>query len=214
MKAIVRDRKQLWIERFDAILHSCYRVISRGLDEELARRAAQRGHGDLRWITPDEAAVAEALANLIVPADDDTPGIEDVGVLGPSTLESLDRLIVNSPERQDLYARGLLAFDLWARAECGCTFTSMSHDDQIGLLETSEQVYEGWSSPTSLARKAWRRFKIVMRRKGVPFSAGRLFPQLRSDCLQVFYTNRVSWMWLEYDGPPMDEGYPTLAARR
>jgi hypothetical protein len=214
MPAMVRDTKQIWSERYDAFLSFCSRVLSRALDKELARRAAERGQRDSRWITPEEAAVAEALANLIVPSDGETPGIEDVCVLGPSTVESLDRMIANSPERQGLYARGLLSFDVWAQRECGCKFASMHQETQIRLLKASEQIYEEWTSPAPLARKAWRRFKIVIRGKGIPFSVGQLFPQLRSDCLQVFYTSRVSWIWLEYDGPPMDEGYPKLAARR
>lgn len=214
MKAIIRDRRQVWSERFDGFLNFCLRVVSRSLDKELIRRDAKRGHGDLRWITPDDAAVAEALANLIVPSDDASPGIEDVCVLGASTLESLDRLIANSPERQELYGRGLLAFDLWAQKERKCTLASLPQEDQTRLLKASQHVYEDWTSPAPAVKKAWRRFKIITRNKGIPFLAGQLYSQIRSDCLQVFYTNRVSWLWLEYDGPPMDEGYPKLAARR
>jgi hypothetical protein len=213
METTTRDTRQIWVERFDAFLNFCFRVVSRELHKELARRDAGRGGGGLRWFTPDEGLVAEALANLIVPSDDDTPGIEDVCVLGPSTLESLDRLIGDSPERQGTYGRGLLAFDVWAQRERGCKFVSLSQEDQIRLLKASQRIYEEWTSPVSLVHKAWRRFKIAIGGKGVPFSAGQLYPQIRSDCLQVFYTSRVSWIWLEYDGPPMDEGYPKLAAR-
>lgn len=213
MQAIIRDTKQFWVERYDAFLNFCFRIVSRGLNKELARRAVERGRGDFRWITPEEAVVAEALAKLIVPSDGETPGIEDVCVLGPSALESLDRLIANSHERQGLYSRGLLSFDVWAKRERECRFASMLQEDQIRLLKASEQSFEEWTSPAPLVQKAWRRFKIVIRGKGIPFSAGQLFPQLRNDCLQVFYTSRVSWIWLAYDGPPMDEGYPKLAAR-
>jgi hypothetical protein len=213
MKAIVRDARQIWTERFDRFLNFCLRIVSRGLDEELARRDAERGHGNLRWITADEAVVAEALANLIIPSDNDTPGIDEVCVLGPSTLESLDKLITSSAERQGLYSRGLLSFDAWALRERQCKFTVMAQEDQIHLLKTSQHIYEEWTSPAPAIKKAWRRFKIIAKGKGIPFLAGQLYPQIRSDCLQVFYTSRVSWVWLEYDGPPMDEGYPGLAAR-
>jgi hypothetical protein len=213
MKAVVRDTKQIWIERFDAFLNLCLRVLSRDFDQELAQRDASRGHGNLRWITTDEAAVAEALANLIIPSDNDTPGIDDVCVLGPSTLESLDKLIVNSAERQSLYSRGLLSFDAWALRERRCKFAMMTPEDQVQLLKTSQHIYEEWTSAAPAVKKAWRRFKIITREKGIPFLAGQLYPQIRNDCFQVFYTSRVSWIWLEYDGPPMDEGYPNLAAR-
>jgi Gluconate 2-dehydrogenase subunit 3 len=214
MKAIVRDAKQIWIDRFDRFLNFCLRVLSRGLDKELGRRDAERGRGSLRWITADEATVAEALANLIVPSDNDTPGIDEVCVLGPSTLESLDKLILSSAERQTLYSRGLLSFDALALRKRQCKFAAMTSEDQTELLKASQRIYEEWTSPAPAARKAWRRFKITVRGKGLPFLAGQLYPQILSDCMQVFYTSRVSWIWLEYDGPPMDEGYPKLAARR
>src|SRR5215469_5912356 len=172
MQMIVRDTKQIWSERYDAFLNFCFRVISRSRDKELARRADERGHGDFRWITPEEAVVAEALANLIVPSDGETPGIEDVCVLGPSTLESLDRLIANSPERQASYSRGLLAFDAWAQRERGCIFASMLQEDQIRILKASQRIHEEWISPAPIVQKAWRRFKIVVRGQGAPFSVG------------------------------------------
>jgi hypothetical protein len=214
MNALFTDRKQLWIDRFDFFLNFCLRLLSRDLNAELVRRDAKRGHGDSRWITTDEAAVAEALANLIIPLDDDTPGIDEVSVLGPSTVESLDKLIASSVERQRLYSRGLLAFDAWALRERQCKFVVMAQEDQIQLLKTSQNVYEEWTSAGPVIKKAWRRLRIIARGKGIPYLAGRLYPQIRSDCFQVFYTSRVSWIWLEYDGPPMDEGYPHLAARR
>jgi hypothetical protein len=214
MKAIVRDTKQIWIERFDGFLSLCVRILSRSLDKELARRDDERGRGSFRWITADEATVAEALANLIVPSDDDTPGIDEVCVLGPSVLESLDKLILSSVERQNLYSRGLLSFDAWALRKRQCKFAVMAAEDQIELLKTSQQIHEEWTSAAPAVKKAWRRFKIIARERGVPFLAGQLYPQIISDCLQVFYTSRVSWIWLEYDGPPMDEGYPKLAVRR
>lgn len=214
MRAIVKDTKQIWIERFDTFLNLLLRVASRGLDKELASRDAARVHSLVQHFTADEAAVAEALANLIIPSDDDTPGIDDVCVLGPSTLESLDKLIASSPERQGLYCRGLLAFDSWALRERQCKFAAMTKEDKNRLLKSAQLIYEEWTLPAPAVKKAWRRLRIVILGKGIPFLAGQLYPQIRSDCFQVFYTSRVSWIWLEYDGPPMDQGYPHLTARR
>ena len=214
MQATFRDAKRFWGERFEVLLNLCLRVVSRELNNCMARRAAKRELGDFRSITPDDAVVAEALANLIIPSDDETPGMEDICVLGPSTLESLDRLIANSTDRQHLYSRGLAAFDAWAQQERGCAFASMPREDQVRLVKASEQLYEDWIAPNGFLQKAWRRFTIVIRGRGVPFSCSQLFPQIRSDCFQIFYTSRVSWTWLNYDGPPMDEGYPGLAPRR
>jgi Gluconate 2-dehydrogenase subunit 3 len=214
MHAIVRGAKQAVSGRFDALLYFCFRVVSRGLDQEVARRAVKRGEGSHQWIIPEEAVVAEAVANLIVPSDSDTPGAEDVCVLGPSTIDSLDQIIRNSPWRQSLYGRGLLSFDVWAQKQRGCLFAKLPEEEQIHLLKTSQQVYEEWTAPASLIKKAWRRLKIAVQKNGVPFSAAQLYPHIRSDCLQIFYTSKVSWVWLDYDGPPMEQGYPDLAARR
>jgi hypothetical protein len=37
-----------------------------------------------------------------------------------------------------------------------------------------------------------------------------LYPVIRNDCIQIFYTSQVSWVWLGYDGPPMEKGYSNL----
>jgi hypothetical protein len=205
--------RRFFSDFFDAVLGLCEIVVSLRLARESARRRAARGHGSFRWMTEDDAIVADALAKLMIPADEDSPGIEDVCILGPSAIEVLDRLVAGSPERQRLYERGLAAFDLWAERECGRRFASVPPEGQMQLLKASQRIHEEWTSHAPLAAKAWRRFKIVISGAGVPHGAGLLFPQFRSDCFQVFYTSRVSWVWLDYDGPPMDEGYPKLAPR-
>src|SRR6202161_4542111 len=86
--------------------------VSRTLNQEIERRNARRGHNAFRWFTPEEAAVAEALAHIIVPSDEETPGLDDVDVLGPSAMVVLDKLIKTSSHKQYVYSRGLLSFDV------------------------------------------------------------------------------------------------------
>jgi hypothetical protein len=211
--AIDQLRRKL-IDSFGTLLGLYVAITTRNIAKELARREAARGRGDLRWFTPDEAAIAEALANIIVPSDEETPGLEEVCVLGPPAIVALDDLIAESSERRYWYARGLLSFDTWALHQRGCKFANMSKEDQRMLFRAAEQIHASLTQNGTAVLKAWRRLLASMRAGTGSFFAARLYPQIRNDCLQVFYTSRVSWVWLEYDGPPMDKGYPSLVAPR
>jgi hypothetical protein len=189
-------------------------LIALSINKELSHRDAERGRNGLRWLTPDEAVVAEALANVIVPSDGETPGLDEVCVLGPPAVVALDNLVAISSYRQYLYARGLLSFDRWALKERGCKFAEMPKEDQIMLFRAAQQVSENWSVKASAVTKVWGRLRAITQGKCGSFFAAQLYPQIRNDCLQVFYTSRVSWVWLEYDGPPMDKGYPSLVEPR
>ncbi len=202
------------IQCFSHLQSICLAIATRDMNKDLVCRDSERGRSTFRWFTPHEAAVAEALANIIVPSGEDTPGIEDVGVFGPPAIVALDNLVATSSYRQQLYSRGLLSFNAWALKERRCRFAEMSKEDQIVLLRAAQQVYEGCTEKGSTIRKAWRRLRAIAHMSNGWYYASQLYPQIRDDCFQVFYTNPVSWTWLDYDGPPMDEGYPKLAARR
>jgi Gluconate 2-dehydrogenase subunit 3 len=189
-------------------------LFTRNLSKEIGRREEKRGRHELRWFTPDEAYVAEALANVIVPSDEETPGLEDVCVLGPPAVVALDDLVATSPDRQNLYARGLLAFDVWAQKVCNCKFAEMPRENQIRLFRAAQQLYDDWTGGAPVMTKAWRRLRMLAQAGNGSLFAAHLYPQIRNDCIQVFYTSRVSWVWLEYDGPPMDKGYPNVLEPR
>jgi len=198
---------------FNYLQALCLAVVTRRMQKELDRRDAKRRHGTLQWLLPDEIPIAEALADIIVPSDEDTPGIEEVGVLDPPAIVTLDSLIVKSSSRQQLYSRGLLGFDVWAQHRKKCKFTDMAKADQIALFRDTQCIYERWTDKGSVLTKAMRRLGTIIGANNGSFFASQLYPQIRDDCMQVFYTSRVSWVWLEYDGPPMDKGYPDLSAR-
>ena len=199
---------------FNFLLGICLGVVSRGMNKELVSRDADRGRNTLRWFTPDEVVVAEALANVIVPSDEETPGIEEIDVLGAPAIVLLDRMIAASPQRQYLYSRGLLSFDTWATKEHGCKFAEMTREDQLMLFGVAERGYKDWTASSCVVGKAWRKLRAIAKSRNGSFFAAKLYPQIRDDCLQVFYTSRVSWVWLDYDGPPMDKGYPSVVERR
>jgi hypothetical protein len=191
---------------------ACLSVASRKIDLELARRSTLRGQGKWAWLTPEEATVAVALAKVIVPSDEETPGLDDIDVLGPPAIDILDKLVQKNQYKQEVYARGLLSFDIWAMEKSGCLFHAMAPSDQSLMLREAQRYGERLSTGP-LPVKAWRKLCDLRSVAGGRSFAARLFPEIRSDCLQVFYTSKVSWVWLEYDGPPMDKGYPRLASR-
>src|SRR5271154_1129768 len=105
------------IKSLNSLFNTCLARVSRDFTAELSRRDAGRGGNSLNWFTPEEAAVAEALAKIIVPSDENSPGIDEISVLGESAITLLDKMVAESPGSQQFYSQGLLAFDCWARKE-------------------------------------------------------------------------------------------------
>lgn len=210
----MRSLKRVGRKCLDVLRNIIRARSSPGMDKELARRNGERGGDNYRWFTPEEAAVAEALARVIVPSDEEAPGIAEIDVLGPPAAVALDGLVATSLDRQRLYARGLYAFDLWARKKHRCRFAELREDDQTRLFLAAQQINENLAVRGSPIARAWRMVRSALLAGNGSFFASRLYPQIRKDCLQIFYTSRVSWVWLEYDGPPMDKGYPSLVEPR
>src|SRR2546427_20738 len=180
----------------------------------LARRRRERPREGLRWFTAGESALVETLANLIAPSDATGPGAEQMALLGRSAVETVDRLAAGSPCRQALYARGLLALDHLAKDEYKSAFVELSREHQVHLLQCIDRLHHKWSTPTSLTAKIRNRTVILYHKWSGLFPAVEIFPRLVEDVLQAFYTDPVSWVWLDYDGPPMPQGYPDLLDRR
>ncbi len=199
---------------FRRLFDNCLALASPGFSEELHRRNARRSANSSQWFVPEETAVAWALAKIIVPSADGSPGIEDISRPDQSAVALLDKIVTENSEKQALYSRGLLAFDHWALSESGQVFSDLSVDDQTNLFRAAQQRHDARVADASRTAKLRRAFgEVIHARKGI-FHAERLFPTIRNDCLQIFYTSSVSWAWLQYDGPPMDEGYCSLTRPR
>jgi hypothetical protein len=192
------------------LFNGCLALASREFNQELARRNARRGGDSSPWFAPEEATVAEALAKIIVPSEEGSPGIAE---LGPSAVVSLGERASKSLDRQQFYSRGLLAFDHWALKEWGHRFAELSVAHQTQLFGMAQKKHDSWSTGTSLTAKVRRGLRALIYAKSGIVHATRLYPVIRDDVLEIFYTSRVSWTWLDYDGPPMDKGYPSLTQR-
>jgi len=175
---------------------------------ELARRRRERPRGSSRWFRADEIALVDVLAALIVPSDETGPGAHEAGV-----VQTLDAMVAGSPRLQPLYGRGLLALDELARRVHGASFIDLTRDRQVQVLKDVERLSEAVSDTASLTRKIKSAALTLRGAANGSLAAAQLFPGLVGDVKQAFYTSRVGWEWLGYDGPPMPEGYPDLAAR-
>ncbi len=203
-------RSSKWILSLPfAALDKLVERVSQGRNEELSRRERDRPKDGRCWFTTKEFRLVEALASVIVPSDDESPGARDAEV-----TDSLDRLLAGSPWRQHLYAPGLLAFDLLARREQGCAFPGLSSSQQVELLQKLDLVIQDWARDLSVFSRLKRKCAALHMKWNGSLAALELFPRLVQDVHQAFYTSPESWIWLGYDGPPMPLGYPGLLERR
>jgi hypothetical protein len=185
-----------------------------GFKKELRRRDAQRVANARRWLVPEEALIADALAKIVVPSEEESPGIDEVCVLGQDAIDALDEIIRRCPDRRDLYSRGLLSFDVWAFKEHGCNFAELTIDKQTDLFRAAQELNGRLRESQSKIRKLWRRLEALAEMGRGNYYAVLLYPVIRDDSLRIFYTNQVSWIWLGYDGPPMEKGYASLTEPR
>jgi len=177
-------------------------------ERELARRRRERPRGSARWLRDDEIELIDTLATLIVPSDETSPGAHEAGV-----AQTLDAMVAASPQLQSLYERGLLALDELARRAHGDSFVDLKRDRQIQFLNYVDRMWGEMSATDSLTRKIKSAALMLRVAANGSLVAAQFFSRLVGDVKQAFYTSRVGWEWLGYDGPPMPEGYPDLAVR-
>jgi hypothetical protein len=199
---------------FDTLQAASLALTPGDFNKELGRRNAERGRNSFQWFTAKEAVVAEALAKVIVPSEEGSPGIDEVRIFGPSAVSSLDKIIKTCSDKQHIYSHGLLSFEFWALKEHGCKFDSLSTGQQTNLFRAAQKINESGTAPGSPMAKVRRRVDTLTQTRRGTFHAARLYPMIRDDCLQIFYTSRASWTWLGYDGPPMEKGYSNLTRPR
>jgi Gluconate 2-dehydrogenase subunit 3 len=177
-------------------------------ERELARRRRERPRGSARWLRDDEIELIDVLAALIVPSDETSPGAHEAAV-----VQALDAMVAASPQLQSVYERGLLALDELARRANGDSFVALTRDRQVQLLNYLDRLWGEISCTESLTRKIMGAALMLRVAANGSLAAAQFFARLVGDVKQAFYTSRVGWEWLGYDGPPMPEGYPDLAVR-
>jgi choline dehydrogenase-like flavoprotein len=181
---------------------------------ERARRCERRPGKGYLWFTKDEADLLELLAALIVPSEESTPGANEMEVLGPSLSKVVDTWASASEESKSIYSEGLIAIDGLANNRYQTGFSKLEPSQRLDLLKSlsiSTHIGKKRKSPS----KMFRDYLLLLRTAWAgAFPGIKLFPILRRDVLTAFYTSQVSWIWLDYDGPPMPHGYPDLNNKR
>ncbi len=103
--------------------------------------------GGWRFLTPDEASLVEAVAEQIIPADQD-PGAKDAGV-----VVFIDRQLAGPYRRyQEKYRTGLQSVQKTSQQMFGKPFEKLAWDDQTKLLESLEAgkaSKELWTDPSA-----------------------------------------------------------------
>ena len=158
-----------------------------------------------RWFTPGEYALVSVLAALIIPTDETGIGASEANV-----VNSIDLMVSKSQEQQILYREGLEAFDDVARDEYGRVFVELTNEQQISILNLVDHTLDELKiSNFSLLNRINRKVKYYYY-KCKPGGLGGtidLFPKMVKDVKREFYTSKVAWDWLGYDGPPQPGGY-------
>ena len=116
------------------------------------RAVATRRTGAPKFFTPAQHHTVEVLTELIIPADDRSPGAKAAGV-----ADYLDFMLNESPpEAKAAWIDGLGALDAASTAEYSATFAAASRDQQIALL-TAAAANE--FSPTTPVEKFFKEAK-------------------------------------------------------
>jgi len=112
MEVTLRCLRKIGSKCSNWLLNACLAFVPRNFNQELGCRNAERKGCSGQWLTPEETAVAEALTKIIISSEEESPGIDEVGVLGPSAITLLDKMISECPIKPHFYSRGLLSY-LW-----------------------------------------------------------------------------------------------------
>jgi hypothetical protein len=197
------------LRRIDEKIVDFLAGFSRQTAAELRARDTSRPRTAGHWLTPEERRTVEVLASLIVPSETGSPGAKEA-----DAAQKIDRFISESPKKQEIYGRGLVALDRWSSDKYGCGFEELAPEQQIDFLKHVDLLHRQWLGADVPKNKIKSMLLLRCYKITGYFSAVALFPWLRQDALKAFYTCRVSWNWLGYDGPPMPHGYPDLFESR
>ena len=113
----------------------------------LVGRVDRAPPGGWRFLTPDEALLVEAVAEQIIPADQD-PGAKQAGV-----VYFIDRQLAGPYRRyQKKYRAGLESLQKTSRQTSGKPFEALAPDEQTELLKSLEAdraPKELWTDPSA-----------------------------------------------------------------
>lgn len=149
--------------------------------------------GELRFFTPEEAAVAGPLLDRLL-AQDGPPKVPVVGPIDArlARAEGDGYRYAEMPEDQEAWRRSLRALDEDARAQYGTGFDRLTKDRQLRLIEDVRTAEEPWH--------------------GLP--AARVFSLWVRYACETFYAHPWAWNEIGFGGPAYPRGYKNLGLDR
>jgi hypothetical protein len=105
-------------------------IVSPALGQEHAHAAAPHSAPRKKVFTPAQDTVLDRLSDIIIPADDQSPGAHEAGVSG-----FLDLAASIHPQYYEAWTRGLDAVDAAARQKFGPVFIECTRDQQEKIVE-------------------------------------------------------------------------------
>ena len=98
---------------------------------EMVPRDGSSAPTELRFFTTAEMATIALMSNLIIPADEHSPGASDAGV--PAFIDLM--ISESSVETKNLYRNGLSAVEKLSQKEFGGGFATIKPEQQVSLLK-------------------------------------------------------------------------------
>jgi len=102
--------------------HTCVEIVA-PIDEQLP--------GQPHFFTPAEMTSISLMSDLIIPADEQSPGAKDAGV--PAFIDLM--ISESSVETKNLWRNGLVAVDQLCKKEFGNSFGTLSSEQQVTVLK-------------------------------------------------------------------------------
>jgi hypothetical protein len=150
-------------------------MIAPALPQTKPRRAAKAQSKRPRFFTPDEFALVDELSELIIPADDHSPGAR-----AAKTAEYIDQRLAESPDEESKreWREGLKLMDRISNEMSGQSFMQASPEQRVALLE---RIAQNETNPQKPEEK--------------------FFVELKSRVAHAYYTSKIGLRQeLEYKG--------------
>jgi hypothetical protein len=169
-------------------------------DEATRRKILDRVHKipSIRFFTPDEAGVMEAIAAHLLPQDDRMPSRRIP--LVPSIDKRLHEgrtpgyRFSKMPPDGDAYRLGLQAIERMSAHSYGRPFRQLTWREQDELLKSIHDA-----KPMAGAADIWERMPIH-----------RFWVLMIQDCVETYYAHPWAWDEIGFGGPAYPRGYIRL----
>jgi hypothetical protein len=169
-------------------------------DEATRRKVLDRVHKvpSIRFFTPEEARLMEAVTAHVLPQDDRMPSrrIPLVPAIDQRLHEGRTPgyRFAKMPPDGDAYRLGLQAIEQMAARSYGRAFQMLSWREQDELLKSIHDA-----KPQEGAAAIWEKMPIH-----------RFWALLVQDCVEVYYAHPWAWDEIGFGGPAYPRGYMRL----